>query len=132
MELKMPTREQAHWGLRAMKTVALADGALDDAERQMLTSVQTILGTDHAIESLAPVTPEELATALTDRQIRYQLVQGLIVISLIDGKANGRETEAAEQFARALEVNAPEVQDLRYLLMGEMLRPRAAIAARTS
>jgi len=46
MELKMPTAEQAHWGLRAMKTVAVADGALDDAERQMLTSVQTILGTN--------------------------------------------------------------------------------------
>ena len=30
MELKMPTAEQAYWGLRAMKTVALADGVLDD------------------------------------------------------------------------------------------------------
>lgn len=130
MDLKMPTPEQAHWGLRAMKTVALADGALDDAERQMLTSVQTILGTDHAVGGLAPVTPEELASALTDRQIRHQLVQGLIVISLIDGKANGRETEAVEQFARALEVNAPEVQDLRYLLKGEMLRLRLDLARR--
>ena len=130
MDLKMPTPEQAHWGLRAMKTVALADGALDDAERQMLTSVQTILGTDHAVEGLAPVTPEELASALTDRQIRHQLVQGLIVISLIDGKANARETEAVEQFARALEVNAPEVQDLRYLLKGEMLRLRLDLARR--
>ena len=102
MELKMPTPEQAHWGLRAMKTVALADGALDDAERQMLTSVQTIFGTDHAVEDLAPVTPEELASALTDRQIRHQLVQGLIVISLIDGKANVHETEAVEQFATRL------------------------------
>jgi hypothetical protein len=68
MELKMPTAEQAHWGLRAMKTVALADGGLDDAERYMLGSVQTILGTSYAVESLLPVTPDELATALTDRQ----------------------------------------------------------------
>ena len=30
MELEMPTAEQAYWGLRAMKTVALADGVLDD------------------------------------------------------------------------------------------------------
>ena len=52
MELKMPTAEQAHWGLRAMKTVALADGALDDAERQMLTSVQTILETNHAVKEI--------------------------------------------------------------------------------
>ena len=43
MELKMPTVEQAYWGLRAMKTVALADGALDDTERHMLASVQTII-----------------------------------------------------------------------------------------
>ncbi|HSF69672.1 MAG TPA: hypothetical protein VLA47_04775 [Nitrospira sp.] len=130
MELRMPTAEQAHWGLRAMKTVALADGILDDAERQMLASVQTILGTHHAVDSLQTVTPEELASALTNRQIRHQLIQGLIVVSLIDGKADARETEAVERFARALEVDAPEVQDLRYLLNGEMLRLRLDLARR--
>ena len=76
MELKMPTPEQAYWGLRAMKTVALADGALDEAEQQMLTSIQTILGTNHPVESLAAVTPAELASALADRQIR-QLSKGM-------------------------------------------------------
>ena len=130
MELKMPTSEQAYWGLRAMKTVALADGELHDAELRMLASVQAILRTNHPVESLAPVTPEELAAALTDRQIRHQLVQGLIVVSLIDGTANGRETEAVERFAQALEVDAPEVRDLRYLLNGEMLRLRLDLARR--
>jgi hypothetical protein len=27
MELKMPSQEQVYWGLRAMTTVSLADGA---------------------------------------------------------------------------------------------------------
>ena len=72
MELKMPTVEQAYWGLRAMKTVALADGALDDTERRMLASVQTILGTNYVVEDLAPVTPEELASALIDPGRRAQ------------------------------------------------------------
>ena len=130
MELKMPTSEQAYWGLRAMKTVALADGELHDAELRMLASVQAILGTNHPVESLAPVTAEELAAALTDRQIRHQLVQGLIVVSLIDGTANGRETEAVERFAQALEVDVPEVRDLRYLLNGEMLRLRLDLGRR--
>jgi uncharacterized tellurite resistance protein B-like protein len=130
MELKMPTPEQAYWGLRAMKTVALADGTLDDTERHMLASVQMILGTNHPVEDLALVTPGELATALNDRQIRHQLIQGLIVVSLIDGKANERETEAVERFAEALEVDAPEVRDLRYLLDGEMLRLRLDLARR--
>ena len=57
-------------------------------------------------------------------------VQGLIVVSLIDGKANARETVAVEQFARALEVDAPEVRDLRYLFNGEMLRLRLDLARR--
>jgi hypothetical protein len=40
MELKIPSQEQAYWGLRAMKTVALADGVLDDSERHLLASIQ--------------------------------------------------------------------------------------------
>jgi len=130
MELKMPTPEQAHWGLRAMKTIALADGVLDAAELHMLKSVQTILGTTFAVESLTPVTPEELASAITDPQIRHQLVQGLIVVSLIDGKANEAETNTVERFARALSVDAPEVRDLRYLINGEMLRLRLDLGRR--
>jgi hypothetical protein len=45
MELKIPSQEQAYWGLRAMKTVALADGVLDDSERHLLASIQRIFGT---------------------------------------------------------------------------------------
>ena len=39
MESKIPSSEQAYWGLRAMKTVALADGTLDDAELHLLASL---------------------------------------------------------------------------------------------
>jgi hypothetical protein len=55
MELKIPSPEQAYWGLRAMKTVALADGTLDDAELHLLGSVQQIFGTTHAPEQLSPI-----------------------------------------------------------------------------
>jgi tellurite resistance protein len=37
MELKIPTAKQAYWGLRA--TVALADGALDESEQHLLSSI---------------------------------------------------------------------------------------------
>ena len=130
MELKMPSPEQAYWGLRAMKTVAMADGALDDSERHMLASIQRVLGTDHPVEQLEPITPADLARALPDQQLRRQLVQGLIVVSLIDGKVNAEETELVEKFAQALEVAAPEVKDLRYVLNGEMLRLRLDLARR--
>ena len=130
MELKIPSPEQAYWGLRAMKTVALADGTLDETELHMLASVQQILGTTHAPEQLSPITPADLAREFPDPQLRQQLVQGLIVMSLIDGKANARETELVEQFAQALEVSAPEVKDLRHVLKGEILHLRLDLARR--
>jgi tellurite resistance protein len=130
MELKLPSAEQAHWGLRAMKTVALADGTLEESERHLLSSIQTILGTNYPVDELSPVTPAELANGLPDRQIRHQLVQGLIVASLIDGKANQQEANLVEEFADALEVDVPEVRDLRYVLNGEMLRLRLDLARR--
>jgi hypothetical protein len=55
MELKIPSQEQAYWGLRAMKTVALADEVLDDSERHLLASIQRIFGTTHEVEQLPPI-----------------------------------------------------------------------------
>ena len=130
MELKIPSPGQAYWGLRAMKTVALADGTLDDAERHMLASVQQIFGTTHAPEQLALITPADLAREFPDPQLRQQLVQGLIVMSLIDGKANAQEADLVEEFAGALEVSAPEVKDLQHVLKGEMFQLRLDLARR--
>ena len=116
MELKIPSPEQAYWGLRAMKTVAMADGALDDSERHMMEAIQRIFGTTYTVEELAPITPAELARSLPDPQIRRQLVHGLIVMSLIDREASPQETDLVEQFAQALEVSVPEVKDREGLL----------------
>jgi tellurite resistance protein len=130
MELKMPSSEQAYWGLRAMKTVAMVDGAIDASEQHMMESIQRIFGTTHELEPLAPVTPVELALALPDPQIRRQLVQGLIVMSLIDGKASPQETDLVEHFAQALEVSAPEVKNLRHVLNREIVQLRLDLVRR--
>ena len=95
-----------------------------------MEAVQRIFGTTHEMEQLAPITPVELARAFPDPQLRQQLVQGLIVMSLIDGKANAQETDLVEQFAQALEVSAPEVKDLRHVLKGEILQLRLDLVRR--
>ena len=130
MELKMPGLEQAYWGLRAMKTVAMADGALDASERHMLESIQQIFGTTHDLARLDPITPTELARAFPDQQLRRQLVQGLVIMTLIDGKAGPKETALVEQFAQALEVDLPEVKNLRHVLKGEILQLRLDLVRR--
>jgi hypothetical protein len=113
-----------------MKTVALADGALDPAELRMLAAVQEMAGTHYAVEELASLTPAELAEAITDPQIRRQLVQGLIVMSMIDQKPSQQEGDLVEQFAQKLEVSVPEVEDLRHLLKGEIFQLRLDMVRR--
>ena len=130
MTFMLPSQEQAYWGLRAMKTVAMADGPLDASERHMLESVQQIFGTAHDLEQLALLTPTELARAFPERQLRTQLVQGLVVMALIDGRANSEEADRIERFAQALEIDAPEVKNLRHVLKGEILRLRLDLVRR--
>ena len=113
-----------------MKTVAMADGALDASEHHMLEAVQRVIGSTHRSEDLAPITPADLAQALPDPQIRRQVVQGLIVMSMIDQKPTPQEADLIERFAQALEVSLPEVKDLRHLLNGEILRLRLDLARR--
>jgi hypothetical protein len=130
MELITPTPEQAFWGLRAMKTLALADGTLEPSEAHMLESIQRVFGTSHPLDRLETVRPAELASALPDPRIRRQLVQGLVVMSLIDREPTAQEAELVEQFAQALDVSVPEVRDLRHAIAGEMLRLRLDLGRR--
>ena len=130
VELKTPSPEQAYWGLRAMKTVAMADGDLDASERHLLESIQLIFGTTHELAQLAPITPEELARSFPDPQLRRQLVQGLVIMTLIDGKVSPNETAHVEQFAQALEVDAQEVKNVRHVLKGEILQLRLDLVRR--
>lgn len=130
MELKIPSPEHAYWGLRAMKTVAMADGVLDASEHHMLESIQRIFGTTHDLEQLALITPADLARTFPDPQLRNQLVQGLVIMTLIDGKASPKETDRVEQFAQALEIDVPEVKNLRHVLKGEILQLRLDLVRR--
>lgn len=126
----MPSREQVYWGLRAMKTVALADGTLRASEVHLLDSIQHMHCTTYPLEQLEDITPADLARELPDPQLRLQLVQGLIVMSLIDQEASSQETDLIEQFSQALKVSIPEVKDLRLLLRKEILQLRLDLARR--
>ena len=130
MELKIPSPAQAFWGLRAMKTVAMADGALNASERHMLESIQQIFGTTYDLKQLPQITPAELARDFPDPQLRRQLVQGLVIMTLIDERAGSTETDLVEEFAQALEVDVPEVKNLRHVLKGELLRLRLDLLRR--
>jgi len=130
MELRIPPKEIVPFGLRAMKTVALANGRIDQLERDLLSAAQAVLGTTHDVDALLPIEPEELATAVVDPQLREQLVSGMIVMTMVDGEASPAEVHAVEGFAAAFGIEPAYVKTLRKLAEGHTLTVRFDLARR--
>jgi hypothetical protein len=131
MELHIPPRDIVPFGLRAMKTVALANGSIGQAERELLDAAQAALGTSIDVDALAPIGPSELAGAVLDPHLREQLVSGMIVMTLIDGEATSAEAQAVEAFASALDIEPTYVRTLRKFAEGHTTAVRFDLARRS-
>lgn len=118
MEFTVPTPEQGIFGLRAMKTVAQADGELDASELAMLHAGKELCGAECELADLPAITPAELAAAITDPQLRWQLVQAMVLMSAIDERPDRSEIALIEQFAGALEVDSFTIDTARKLAKG--------------
>jgi hypothetical protein len=130
MKLLIPPRELVSYGLRAMKTVALAGGEIAAQERALIDAAQRTFGTTHDVDALEPITPEELASQLVDPALRRQLVFGLLLLSLADGEASREEADAVEAFRAALDVDAHEVATFRRLAEGRLMLARLDVLRR--
>ena len=122
MQLVKPTPEEAEAGLRAMVMVARAPGAIAPPARALLDAAQKVLlGTDHDVDRLDGITPQDLARALARPEIRRQLVQGMIIVSMAAGEPPVVQSELVERFAGALEVETPALRALRHLAGRDIL-----------
>ena len=130
MEFTVPTPEQGIHGLRAMKTIALADGELDASELAMLRAGREFCGIDDDPAELPEIAPAELAAAVTDPQVRWQLVQAMVVMSAIDQQPDQREIELIEHFATALEVDSFAINTAKKLSKGQNRRARLTVLRR--
>lgn len=130
MELRIPPAEIVPFGLRAMKSVALADGRFDQPERELLAAAQSTLGSSHDIESLTPIELAELARAVVDPHLREQLLSGLIVMTMVDGEPTPAEVRVVEGFANAFGIDATYVKTLRKFVEGHTTAVRFDLARR--
>ena len=121
MRLLQPDPATALVGLRAMKTMASAAGAIGPSQRALMEAAKrVVLRIDADIDALPPITPAELAAGFPSSELRRQFVNGMIIVSLSDG-VPARETVAqVETFATALGVSAPELHDLQLLADNHM------------
>jgi tellurite resistance protein len=113
MDFLKLSAEQVQVALRAMKSVAMADGVLDPREVSLLTACGSALGVEVDPLGLADIAPEAAREAATTAEQRERLVQALIIMSIMDGEAAPAEVALVERFARVLGVDEPRVQSLR-------------------
>jgi tellurite resistance protein len=132
MAMLTPPQDVAHAGLRALKTVAAADGKLHPLEDELLASVQRhILRTELNVDELEPITPEELAEAITEPAFRERVLGACVLVSLIDGEPSPEELKLVEAYTKALEVDSPIVKNLQRLTKERFLIARFDIARRS-
>lgn len=130
MELVIPTPSQFAHGLRALKTLALVDGDLAAEEVSVLAAAQQSFGDEQPVDTIAAITPAELAAEIDQPAVRYQLFGGLVVMAMSDGEVNEREARLVADFAQALDIDDAAVQNLERFAKGHYLRARLDIARR--
>jgi hypothetical protein len=122
MQLRRPGRAEAEAGLRAMRQLAIARGEFGAASRNLIAAAQRqVLHTEIDIDSLPPITPEELAAAFDDPALARQFVQGMTVVSLADGPTTEAQAKLMAAYARALGVDEPAVRVLSELAHHHMI-----------
>ncbi len=131
MKLVTPTPEQGLAGLRALFRVAALDGDVGAEERSVLEAARRFSGAACDLDALAPIEPDELATALSgDAQIGWQLACALALMSMADGAPTREESEIVDHFARALGVDNDMVGTLKKLTAEHLWLARADIYRR--
>ncbi|WP_437768781.1 hypothetical protein WMF27_11665 [Sorangium sp. So ce281] len=129
MTYLIPSQEQAHAGLRAIKVVLTSAGPLDGSRRDAITAVQRhLLHTDLDVDALAPIAPEELARAVEDPALREQLINGLCAMTLCGERVDERELLEVERFAAALGARPNAVRQLHHLHERRLLLLRIDIS----
>lgn len=116
MQLLQPDPAAALLGLRAMKSVASADGPVGPSQRALMEAAcRVILHIEADIDALPPIEPAELAAGFAVPELRQQLVNGMLVVALADGPPERGTVARIEAFANALGVATLHVTDLRRL-----------------
>jgi tellurite resistance protein len=109
-----------HFGLRALKTVALADGTFDDSERGLMVAALRALAPDGAadvdLDALETISVDELAAGVEDELSRTRVIQAMLVTAMVDTEIDEREYALIKEFAKALDVDEPRLRNLKQLL----------------
>jgi hypothetical protein len=122
---------QAETAVRAFKTVALANGVVHETEAALLRAAAAALGVSTPLEALTPIEPDDAARSITDPPGRTRLIEGMMLMALMDQRVDAPELAVIDRFARALGVDEPRVKNLHQFVDGAFTRLKLDVARRS-
>jgi hypothetical protein len=128
MDLFRVPGSDAHAVLRALKTVALANGSYDDGERAWMNAAVAAYGVDVDPEGLEPIDAEALAKTVTSPLDRQRTLEACMLMTVADAEVSPAEMEVLESFRKALGVDEPRMAALRALAAGRLRLARFHMA----
>lgn len=128
MDLLEPGPELAAYALRALVVVTrAANNGLAQPQRAMLDAIQRlVLDTDLDIDTVKPITADDLAKHLRDPAQARQLIRLMVATSLADGPTSVEQVALLRSFAAALDVKEPAIDVIAHLAKNRLLRFRLA------
>ncbi len=116
MKILRPDPEEGAAGLRALADVARSRGEIAQSTRALLGAAQKfVLGTSHVLDDLPPIEPAELARAIVRPELRAQIVNGMVVVSLSAGEPPKSQADVVRRYANALGIDGPQISAIEKL-----------------
>src|SRR5262245_53996919 len=124
------TADQIEVGLRALKTVAAADGVFGEDERALVLSAASLVGVSVDADALGGASPEDVERVFPTPELRLRVLQAMVVMALVDGEATDAEVRVLERFRTGLGVDDGSVKAVRRLAGGHLWALRFDLARR--
>ncbi|MGV0026648.1 Mo-dependent nitrogenase C-terminal domain-containing protein [Phormidesmis priestleyi] len=103
--------------LRALLSLAWADGDFDQAEQSLVASITHCVTIAENAKALQSVTSEELATAFgQDPKMAENFLRTAVMVALADGSYSSKEDDLLHQFCQALQYPTEILETLRLTL----------------
>jgi hypothetical protein len=130
MDLAIFTHDELSTAVRALKWVALAEGATGPAERQLFSVLAELHGASVNIDALEPIDPAQVARAIADPHHRKRLVQLALVTALTSSEVTPAKEARVAALAAALDIPERGLKVLHDLAQGSLLLTRFDVSRR--
>ena len=132
MQLLKPTEAEGDFGVRALVDVARARGEIPLPARRLIEAARGAFGLKPVdLDSVEPISPDELAEAIGRKELRSQLVNGMIFVSLSSGPPTDDQAALVRRFATGLGVDGPQLELLEKLVHHQLLQFRYCMLRNT-